>query len=58
VGTMKNKILKLCAEHDWTFKGKTFKGWEVENNNKEGHVITSPTLEGLYRCMNKWIVNK
>lgn len=53
---MKNKILKLCEKYDWTFKGKTFKGWEVENNNKKGHIITSPTLDGLYRCMEKWVI--
>ena len=55
---MKNKIIKICEEYNWAFKGKTRKGWTVENNLKDGHIITSPTLEGLYNCMIKWIVKK
>lgn len=55
---MKNKIIKICEEYNWTFKGKTSKGWTVENNLLNGHIITSPTLEGLYNCMTKWIVKK
>ena len=53
---MKNKILKICKDYNWTFKGKTSKGWTVENNLIKGHIITSPTLEGLYNFMKKWIV--
>ena len=53
---MKNKILNLCEKYNWTFKGKTFRGWEVECNSVKGHTIASPTLEGLYRCMRKWVV--
>lgn len=53
---MKSKIIKICNDYNWTFKGETRKGWTVENNLISGNVITSPTLEGLYNCMKKWIV--
>ena len=55
---MKNKIVKICKDYNWNFKGKTSKGWTVENNLVNGNIITSPTLEGLYNCMQKWIVEK
>lgn len=55
---MKRKIMKLCNDYNWSFKGKTSKGWAVENNLINGNIITSPTLEGLYNCMKKWIVEK
>lgn len=52
---MKDKILKLCEDHNWSLVGKTSKGWTVQDNKLSGHVITSPTLGGLYRCMLKWL---
>ena len=55
---MKDKIMKICKDYNWTFKGKTHKGWTVENNLVSGHIITSPTLEGLYNCMKKWVIEK
>ena len=55
---MKTKIIKIYEEYNWTFKGKTSKGWTVENNLVKGNIITSPTLEGLYNCMKKWIIKE
>lgn len=55
---MKNKIIKICKEYNWTFKGKTSNGWAVENNLLDGYIIVSPTLDGLYNCMKKWIIEK
>lgn len=51
----RKRIEEVVNKYGYTFRGKTIHGYAVE---KDGHLIQSPTLEGLYRCFRKWVIDK
>ena len=51
----KDKIIKLADQYGFDFVGKNNKGnYELHSRKLNGHVISSPTLQGLKNCLEKW----
>lgn len=47
---MRNKVIKAANKYGYEFKEKNSKG-NYELCNPKGHIISSPTLSGLYNCL-------
>lgn len=51
----KDKLIKIADSYGFDFKGKNHKGfYALHSRTLKGHIITSPTLKGLYNCLMKF----
>ena len=51
----KNQIIRLSDKYGFDFNGKNRKGdYELSSRTLDGHIITSPTLQGLKNCLERW----
>ena len=51
----KEQIIKLADKYGFDFKEKNRKGeYTLHSRKLDGHVISSPTLDGLKRMLEKY----
>lgn len=51
----KEQMIKLADKYGFDFKDKNYKGeYTLHSRKLDGHIISSPTLDGLKRMLEKY----